>query len=184
LPSALTHAIVGLSSSFAVSEGIPPKRFLALSIVCAMLPDLDVLALKIGIPYGDFWGHRGFVHSIFFAFLVGVVISAVFFRKEGLFSKSFIFYSLYFSIATSSHGILDAFTNGGLGIALLSPFDNIRYFFWSTPISVSPLSLKAFLSNRGVAILKNEIVWVWLPSICIVVIGKLNYSHSIYKNRG
>ena len=146
-----------------------------------MLPDLDVLAFKFGIPYGDFWGHRGFFHSIFFALLLGFLIATFFVRKEGLISKSYLFYSLYFFVVTSTHGILDAFTNGGLGIALLSPFDNERYFFWATPIAVSPLSIQAFLSSKGIAILKNEIIWVWLPSIFIASVGMLSYSHSVYK---
>ncbi|MCG8553124.1 MAG: metal-dependent hydrolase, partial [Desulfobacterales bacterium] len=91
------------------------------------------------------------------------------------------FYFLYFSIVSSSHGILDAFTNGGLGIALLSPFDNERYFFPATPIYVSPLSVKEFISEKGIAILKNEILWVWVPSIFVAIIGKTNYTHNAYK---
>ena len=181
MPSAITHAIVGLSSSIAVSKGLPPSRFVFLSAICVMLPDLDVLAFRFGVPYGDFWGHRGFFHSLCFAFVLGFIIATLFFRREGFISKSFAFYCLYFSIVTSTHGILDAFTNGGLGIALLSPFDNTRYFFWTTPITVSPLSVSAFMSSKGVAILKNEIGWVWLPSIGMAFIGKLNYSHKVYR---
>lgn len=143
-----------------------------------MLPDLDVLAFQFGIPYGDFWGHRGFFHSIFFSVVVGLFVATVFLKREGLISRSWLFYSLYFTAVTSAHCILDAFTNGGLGIALLSPFNNERYFFWATPISVSPLSIKAFLGSKGVAILKNEIVWVWLPAIFIALIGKLSYPHN------
>jgi hypothetical protein len=31
-------------------------------------------------------------------------------------------------LATAGHGLLDAMTNGGLGLAFFSPFDNHRYF--------------------------------------------------------
>jgi len=144
---------------------------------CAIAPDFDVLTFKFGIPYSSFWGHRGFFHSLFFALLLGFFISSVFFRKDGFVSKSWLFYTLYFSAITASHGILDAFTNGGLGIALLSPFDNERYFFWATPISVSPLSIKAFLRGRGLDIIKNEFLWIWLPSIFFAVIGKFCFTH-------
>jgi len=184
LPTIITHAIVGVASGLAVSKGKTPKRFWVLSILCTMIPDLDVLTFRIGIQYGDFWGHRGFFHSIFFGLLLGIFISSLFFRQQGVFSKSWLFYTLYFSAITATHGILDAFTNGGLGIALLSPFDNERYFFWATPISVSPLSIKAFLSERGISILKNEVLWVWLPSFFIVFIGKFNFSHKAIKNQG
>ncbi len=183
MPSIITHAIVGISSGLAISAGRAPKRFWAMSMICPILPDLDVLTFKLGIPYGNFWGHRGFFHSIFFAVLLGGVISTAFFRKEGIFSKSWLFYFVYFSVVSSTHGILDALTNGGLGIALLSPFDNERYFFWATPISVSPISIKAFFGGKGIAILKNEILWIWLPSIVVAIIGKLNYTHGAYINK-
>jgi inner membrane protein len=92
LPSAITHALVGISAGLAISKGGAPKRFWILSMICAMLPDLDVLTFKLGIVYGNFWGHRGFFHSIFFAILLGIFVATVFFRREGLFSKSWFFY--------------------------------------------------------------------------------------------
>jgi len=184
LPTIITHAVVGITAGLSVTKGKAPKLFWALSVLCVMIPDLDVLTFRIGIAYGDFWGHRGFFHSIFFGLLLGIFISSVFFRKDGLFSNSWLFYTLYFSAITASHGILDAFTNGGLGITLLSPFDNERYFFWTTPISVSPLSIKAFWGERGLRILKNEFLWVWLPAVFIAVIGWVNFSHKVIENRG
>jgi inner membrane protein len=59
---------------------------------------------------------------------------------------------LDFFLITASHGILDAFTNGGLGIALFSPFDNSRYFFPFRPIQVSPIGA-GFFSMRGLRVL-------------------------------
>ncbi len=181
MPTIITHAAVGIASGLAISKGKPAKRFWVLSILCAILPDFDVVAFKLGILYNSFWGHRGFYHSLFFAMITGVFIASVFFRKDGFFSKSWLFYTTYFSVVTATHGILDAFTDGGLGIALLTPFDNERYFFWTTPIAVSPLSIKAFLSERGISILKNEFLWVWAPAIFIVAIGRLNYVHNKQK---
>jgi len=35
----------------------------------------------------------------------------------------------YLFLATASHGVLDAMTNGGLGVAFFSPFDNRRSRF-------------------------------------------------------
>lgn len=182
MPSAITHAVVGISAGVAISNGKAPVRFWILSVICAILPDLDVLAFKLGISYENFWGHRGFIHSIPFAIIVGFVVATVFFKKEGIPSKGWLFYCLFFSVVTASHGVLDALTNGGLGIALLSPFDNERYFFWATPIAVSPLSIKAFMGERGVSILKNEIMWVWLPSLLIALVGKLGYTHNRIKS--
>ena len=39
----------------------------------------------------------------------------------------------------ASHGVLDALTDGGPGVAFLAPFDDTRYFFPWRPIRVSPL---------------------------------------------
>ncbi len=70
----------------------------------------------------------------------------------------------YLFLATASHGVLDAMTNGGLGVAFFSPFDNSRYFLPWRPIRVSPLSFGRFFSARGYLILQNELLWIWLPA--------------------
>lgn len=172
MPTIFTHAAVGLSAGLAVSNKISSKRLWLLSPICAALPDADVIGYRLGIPYSHFFGHRGFFHSIFFALLVGLATALIFFRKEGCFSKKWWCWCLYFFLLTASHGILDAFTNGGLGIALLSPFDNTRYFFWKTPILVSPIGARAFLTKRGLAVLVNEFRWVWMPALILGGLGK------------
>jgi membrane-bound metal-dependent hydrolase YbcI (DUF457 family) len=72
---------------------------------------------------------------------------------------------LYFFLATASHGVLDAFTNGGLGVAFFAPFHNARYFFPVTPIEVSPISVRAFFTARGARVMASELIWIWLPAI-------------------
>lgn len=44
---------------------------------------------------------------------------------------------LYLFLATISHSLLDALTNGGMGVALFAPFDNRRFFFPFRPIEVA-----------------------------------------------
>ena len=39
----------------------------AAAAILAVIPDLDVIGMRYGIPYGDMFGHRGFTHSLFFA---------------------------------------------------------------------------------------------------------------------
>jgi inner membrane protein len=68
----------------------------------------------------------------------------------------------------ASHGVLDACTNGGLGIAFFAPFSNARYFFPGRPLEVSPLSVSRFLTADGLAIFANEMQWVWAPAAAIV----------------
>jgi len=173
LPTLVTHAAVGLSAGLALSYRSRPARFWILAVLCAVLPDLDVLAFKLGIPYAAIWGHRGFFHSLFFSLLVGMLVSTLFFRRSEKRFGPWLFHTLVFTAVTASHGLLDALTNGGLGVALLAPFDNARYFFPTTPISVAPLSLRSFLSGRGLAILKNELLWVWTPALIIATAIRL-----------
>jgi inner membrane protein len=71
---------------------------------------------------------------------------------------------LYFFLATASHGLLDALTNGGLGVAFLSPFDTTRYFFGFRPVAVSPIGVSEFLTAYGAQVLASEARWIWMPS--------------------
>ncbi len=76
-------------------------------------------------------------------------------------------HALLFFVLTASHGLLDALTNGGLGVAFFSPFDLGRYFFPWRPIEVSPLALQPFISGRGMAVLGSEIQWIWAPALLL-----------------
>lgn len=173
MPTILTHSLIGVSAGKILNEKPKPLRFWLLSIVCSTIVDADVIAFNLGIPYSHFFGHRGFFHSPFFAFLVGIFIVCVFFQKTKLFSRRWWGLWCYFSILTASHGILDAFTDGGLGIALLSPFTNERFFSPWRPIAVSPIGIGPFLRGRGFEALLSEFVWVWLPLFAFFTLKKV-----------
>ena len=176
MPTIITHSIVGICSGLSVSEKTMPKRFWFFSILCASIPDIDVIGFKLGIPYSHVLGHRGFFHSLFFALIFSFLISFLFFKRNNNFiSKNHLLYWLYFFLLTASHGILDTFTNGGLGIALLSPFSDQRFFFWDTPIKVSPIGLKAFLNKKSLLVIKSEFFWVWLPFIIGTTLVRLGH---------
>src|SRR5438445_1144032 len=120
MPTGLTHAVVGLGLAEVFMGPSPGPLLCGLSMALAAAPDLDILAFPLGIPYGSFFGHRGFFHSLFCALVAGLVVA--------LLSSAFFvipWWQLwgYFFLVTASHGILDGFTNGGLGIAFFSPFD-------------------------------------------------------------
>jgi inner membrane protein len=157
MPSLISHAApaLALAPAFA-GPGAPAWLWLA-GVLCAAAPDLDVLAFSLGIPYHHPLGHRGLWHSIPFAAVLAAAVAPL--AARSIWPRAW----LYLFLATASHGILDAFTDGGLGVALLSPFDETRYFFPFRPIQVSPIGVEAFVSARGLSILANELVWVWLP---------------------
>ncbi len=75
----------------------------------------------------------------------------------------------YFFLATASHGLLDAMTDGGLGVAFFAPFENRRYFLLWRPIHVSPIGIGRFFSERGVAVVESELLWIWLPATLLAL---------------
>ena len=162
MPSAFTHAAVGLALAPAFSWPGAPRRLWLAGALAAAAPDLDVLGFPLGIAYDAPLGHRGFTHSLVFAaLLASLVVFALRQRRAWL----------YLFVATASHGLLDMATDGGLGIALFAPFTEARYFFPFRPIAVSPLGAHAFFSARGVAVLASELVWVWIPAAAFAAIS-------------
>jgi inner membrane protein len=173
LPTCITHAAVGACAVIAVANGATTRRFLVLSILSAMLPDIDVLAFFFGIPHDGLFGHRGVTHSLLFAGSAGGMIVLFFFRELQLLSRQWWAHSLYFSSIILMHGVLDAFTNGGEGVAFLAPFNNRRFFSEFTPIEVSPVNLLHFFDGRGYNILASEMVWVLAPSVAVALLVRL-----------
>ena len=70
----------------------------------------------------------------------------------------------FFFLVTASHGVLDAITDDGLGIAFFSPFSNTRYFLPWRPLRVSPIGIARFISPWGLEVIKRELLWLWLPA--------------------
>ncbi len=150
-----------------------PARFWAAGIFCAVLPDVDVVAFALGIPYGHFWGHRGFTHSFFFAAILGALFTVGFSSREKENTVGSFLLFIYFFLCTASHGVLDALTNGGLGVAFFSPFENARYFFPWQPIQVSPIGIASFFSQWGLQVILSEIVWLGIPCLMLLLVLKI-----------
>jgi inner membrane protein len=169
MPTVMTHAVVGLGLGRLFTARRMPPLFWLLVGALPMTPDLDVLAFRLGVPYEAPLGHRGFTHSLAFAFLVAAPAAALTFRRLSVPLADW--YGLLF-VAVVSHGLLDAFTNGGLGVAFFWPLDDRRYFFPWHPIEVSPIGL-GFFSARGVGVLCSEMRWVWLSTAALVACVEL-----------
>ena len=140
--------------------------------VLAVLPDIDVIAFRLGIPYEHPLGHRGFTHSLAFAILAGVGAACLFPRLRA-FSRGWWPLVAVFSIAAASHGVLDAFTDAGLGVGFFIPFESTRYFFPWRPLHTSPIGVSAFFDGPALRILANELLWVWLPLGGLLLLGGL-----------
>jgi len=164
MPTIMTHAVVGAALASAVRT---PRRGLVLAVGAglAMLPDVDVVGFALGAFADSIWNHRGITHSVFAACVIGLAAGLATSRPLGV---AWWKLAAWFAVITASHGVLDAFTNGGFGIAFGAPFSAERYFFAWTPIEVSPLGL-GILSRRGVSVLASEARFVVLPAVVILI---------------
>ena len=170
MASLFTHAFVGVALGQAADRDWRKDwHFWGLAVACSILPDIDSIGFHMGIPYGALWGHRGITHSLLFAAILAACLSA---RFGELFRRRWKLAGLLFVI-TTSHGLLDAMTDGGLGIAFFSPLDPHRYFLPWRPIPVSPIGMGGFFTARGLHIMWNEILWIWCPTLAVLAVMKI-----------
>ena len=173
MPTVFSHAVFSAALGAAYARRPMPARFWALAAVSSVVPDLDVVAFYVGIPYASAWGHRGVTHSIPFALAAGGAIAALAFRTNET-GRSRWSLAAFFAVAVASHMALDMLTDGGLGVAAFAPFDASRYFAPWRPIEVSPIGA-GFFSARGLAVLASELVWVWAPAAAVALAGAVGW---------
>jgi inner membrane protein len=170
MPTIFSHAAAAVAMG-QLQTGPLPRGFWLVTAFCAVLPDADVIAFGLGIPYGHLFGHRGLSHSLAFAAVAGALCAWAFGR--GGHAGQRIRFFVHFTVVTVSHGLLDGLTDGGRGVAFFAPFDSSRYFLPWRPIAVSPIGGGFFTarSNTGdlrwLGVFASELVWVWLPFLAL-----------------
>jgi inner membrane protein len=168
MASVFSHAVAALGIGACFYQPRTPKRVWVVGVLCSVIPDVDVIGFRFGIHYDDFWGHRGFTHSLLFAALLASFGVLLAFRQAVPYLSRFALW-MYFFLATANHGLLDAMTDGGLGVAFFSPCNNTRYFLPWRPIRVSPIGIGRFFTHGGLAVIQSELVWIWLPAAMLIV---------------
>ena len=160
MASAITHFIVGAALALPACEsrtlrGVLPGWAIPVSSgALAVAPDLDTISMRaFGIPYGSFFGHRGFFHSPFFLLLLAGSLAAMVAGRRS--PRAAAWLGLLWAACAITHPLLDALTDGGSGVMLLFPFSEDRLFFPWRPIHVSPLGILRFFSRAGY-ILRSE----------------------------
>jgi inner membrane protein len=157
----LGHVAVGVvAARWRSSRPGAPRPATAMVGLAALslLPDVDVVAFWLGIPYSNPYGHRGMTHSPAFAVLVGLLVAlGLRLRRRPVVADA-----LLATVVVASHGVLDAFTTGGLGVEFLWPFDPHRFFAAWRFIPVAPIGTR-MLSARGLSVLVFEAV-LFLPA--------------------
>src|SRR5205823_2991953 len=127
-----------------------PRKLLVAAVVVSVVQDLDVLAYLFDVQPPALLAHRGLTHSLLFAAL----LAAPFFRDRRAFFTLFAF--------AASHGLLDAFTQGDVGVALLAPWPH-RFLLPVHPVPVIPLGADEVFSRWGLLVLFNEALLILAP---------------------
>lgn len=161
MPTIVTHAALPLCLGLGLGTRVIPPRLLLAGIIYATMPDLDVLSFKFGVAYADAFGHRGFTHSLLFAFMLPTLALCA----RSWFGAGYIRLWLFLFISLLSHSVLDALTTGGMGVGWLWPWSPTRFFFPVQVIRVAPFQLAEYLTPRGFAVMRSELLWVWLPGV-------------------
>lgn len=168
MPSLFTHPAVPLATAAIAGRRLIPRPLLAVGIAFSLLPDLDGIAFLFQTPWDSPLSHRGLTHSFAFAFICAALATlfAQRLKADRLRVLAFL------AICMASHGILDAFTHRGGGVALLWPLDHSKFAFGFHPILTVPIQPKRLFSAESVAVLQSELLWVWLPLTALVVLGR------------
>ena len=160
MASAVSHFIVAAALALPAAGSPIFRRIMprwGISVSCGLLgaaPDSDTFAMRaFNIPYGSFFGHRGFFHSPFFLILFTAVLAAIVARRQP--RRVVLWLTLLWAGAAITHPLLDMLTDGGAGVMLLFPFSDARLFFPWRPIHVSPLDIASFFSQAGYILLSE-----------------------------
>jgi inner membrane protein len=134
-----------------VRQHVPPAAVIVSAAVFSMAPDIDTVLWGV-IPYEHFFGHRGFFHSPLFLVTLSAICAALvtwFWRVP---ARTAALLATLWAIVAVSHPLLDAMTDGGLGVMLLYPLNEDRYFFSWQPMRVSPIGLGAIWYTASVVL--------------------------------
>ncbi len=133
------------------------KKAMFIGALAQSIPDIDFIASFWNDTASNLLAHRGFTHSILFAFLASLLFALLadhYHSKHQLGYKKWLF---FFSLQIFVHLFLDVFN--GYGTGLLEPFSHQRFSFntifvadpffsiWPAIAFVALLILKSTTSN-------------------------------------
>jgi inner membrane protein len=165
MPSFFGHALAGYAIGSAFHRGRPGRRMALLSVACATAPDLDWFTgfLDPGDRFG--LGHRGLLHSLLAAGILTILAMTLANRDQARRLRPW----LCLGAATFSHGMLDAITFGGTGVAFLEPFSSTHFVAAWQPIFVAPIPLSGHLAQWLAFSLGTEALWIGLPALALIL---------------
>jgi inner membrane protein len=168
MSSLFGHALAGLATSAAFSQGRPPRRLWLAATACAVAPDLDWFVEFLNLSQRSDLLHRGLSHSVLAAGIIAAAGMGLAFRDQMRHPR--LWGCLL--VAALSHGLLDAFTFGGKGVPLLLPFTEARFVGAWQPLLVSPIPLSRRLLDWLVLSLGTEAFWIGLPTLALFLVPR------------
>ena len=145
----VTHFIVGSSIALpfcrdsAIASTIRPWAIVVSAGLLSFAADLDVMYMH-WVPYRAFLGHRGFWHSPFAGILISLMLAVfVGVLVRNISARAVMLLAGIWAASCVSHPLLDAMTDGGLGVMMFFPFTTDRFFFTWRPIHVAIIGISA-----------------------------------------
>jgi inner membrane protein len=127
MPSSWTHAMTAVAIGSVVAPRPVPRGTWGVIAILAIAPDLDAIGRPFGRGDVEFLGgHRALTHSLTFTLVVTLVVFAWLRRRAAGEPSSWRLWLALF-LATTSHAVLDAFTQYGSGIQFLAPWSTERF---------------------------------------------------------
>lgn len=165
MPTIIAHAVVGAGIYRGIAgPGDGGRAGIWTAAALAMLPDIDVVGWN-HVEYECALWHRGITHSLPFAVALGACAAFALRNRVRHWGGAWML-AANLALVTASHGVLDACTDGGSGVAFLLPFVAERTHFASTPIPVSPISIDP--TNRRLRwVLLIETLLLWPPAFLV-----------------
>lgn len=163
----LTHIALGVCiGELIAGKKLKRKAWIA-GAVFQSLPDIDFIAGSWLSPAEDLLAHRGFTHSLLFAFLFSISIARLLSRLHYFKKYTFRGWLLFCGIELLIHIFLDSMNVYGTG--WLEPFSHNRFafnvLFVADPFFTLPLLISFTLLITGIATVNNR---RWVAQVGLV----------------
>ncbi|SRR6266446_2755404 len=153
MPTPLSHAAVGFAIAAWTQPAPPARRVGLVAAACAALPDIDFFGWPVA--------HRAITHSLAFALIGALVITAACFRSEQ-WTRRRSRIALVLGLALLSHSCLDALSTYSFGVEFFAPFSDQRFRFAWTPLGDPNGSLAGQLMQEALVVFLPAVLIAWL----------------------
>ncbi|MBP1627461.1 MAG: ybcI [Holophagaceae bacterium] len=164
VPSFLGHAVAGATLYALFQDEAPQPRTRNWALFCALAPDLDWFMTFLHLSGRHVLNHRGVTHSLCAALILATMVMVLAFRKEERNPRLW----LCMLACAFSHCLLDACTQGGVGVAVFVPITKVRFVCAWQPIQVGPIPLNFKLLQGFLTALWTEVVWIGIPALALL----------------